>query len=197
MKWSLGTETAETLIDQSLPSASTQSSTATPDHRKVASKKRLHFIMEPSVRHFKLIKEERFIANLPWKIALAKNVKSGFKARNDGSADSHCICKSKYNLQSIDPANRSPKEVETWNEVLETAEKQARIRAVQMHLNVITGLNALPLSIKCCERSQSLRAAVALQGFHTDELERDWIYDTGAGACFLGWEVLTDHEKRN
>ena len=168
---------------------------AIPDHREVASKKRLQFIMEPPVHHFKLIKEERFIANLHWKIALAKNVKAGLKARDDGSADSHCICRSKYTIQSIDPANRSPKEVETWNEVLETAEKQSRIRAVQMHLNVITTLNALPLSIKCCDRSQSLRAAAALQGFHTEELGRDWIYDTGAGTCFIGWDFLTDHEN--
>ena len=78
--------------------------------------------MGPPVHYFKLIKEERFIANVQWKIALAKNIKSGFKARDDGSADSHCICRSKCTLQSIDPANTSPKEVETWNEVLETAE---------------------------------------------------------------------------
>ena len=43
----------------------------------------------------------------------------------------------------------------------------------------------------------SLRAAAALQGFHTEELDRDWIYDTGAGTCFIGWDFLTDHEKRN
>ena len=111
------------------------------------------------VHQSKHIHDERFIANQPWRIALAKNVKAGLIARDDGSADPRCICKSKYQLQPIDPANRSPKEVETWNEVLETAEKQARIRAVQMHLNVITTLNALPLSIKCCDRSQSLRSA--------------------------------------
>ena len=149
------------------------------------------------VHQFKHDKDERCIATQPWRIALAKGIKHGQPVRADGSADSHCICRSKYTLKDIDQANRSPKEVEEWDEVLEHAEKQARIRAVQMHLNVITTLNALPLSIKCCDSSQSLRAAVALKGLHTEEVERTWIYDTGAATCFLGWEHLTDYEKQH
>ena len=70
-----------------------------------------------------------------------------------------------------------------------------RVRVVQMHLNVVTTLSALPLTIRCCDDRQSYSAAVALQGLRTDEIDRDWIYDTGAGTCFMGIENLTSAEK--
>ena len=30
---------------------------------------------------------------------------------------------------------------------------------------------------------------------HTDEIERQWVYDTGAAWCFIGWNFLTEEEK--
>ena len=100
------------------------------------------------VHHFKHYPDEGFIANAPWKIAQMKSIKAGPTARGDGSADSHCLCRPKLKLQHIWYAERSPKEIDEWSKVLEHVEKQARIRAVQMHLNTMTTLNALPLSIK-------------------------------------------------
>jgi len=94
--------------------------------------------MEPIFHQFKHDNDERYIANQPWRIARAKGIRHGQEVRTDGSADSHCICRSKYKLDNVDPTRRSPKEVEEWDGVLEHAEKQARLRAVQMHLNVIT-----------------------------------------------------------
>ena len=35
----------------------------------------------------------------------------------------------------------------------------------------------------------------AFQGLHTDEIEREWIYDRGAGVCFIGWNSMTNDEK--
>ena len=37
--------------------------------------------------------------------------------------------------------------------------------------------------------------SAAFQGLHTDEIEREWIYDTGAAMCFIGWGHTTDNEK--
>ena len=38
-------------------------------------------------------------------------------------------------------------------------------------------------------------SSAAFPGLHTDEIEREWIYDTGAALCFIGWESMTDDEK--
>ena len=64
-----------------------------------------------------------------------------------------------------------------------------------MHLNCVSTLTALPFSPRRCERPPMPASSAAWQGLHTDELERDWIYDTGAAMCFIGWDHLTENEK--
>jgi len=124
-----------------------------------------------------------------------KRHKAGLPSSLDGVANSQCIHRSTHRLKDIDHVDRSPTERETWQKVLDHAETQARVRAVQMHINCITTLSALPLVLSCCGPSPSLSASAATQGYHTDELERDWIYDSGAACCFIGWDELTSNEK--
>ena len=64
-----------------------------------------------------------------------------------------------------------------------------------MHFNTITILPSLPVSIKCCDGSRSVIASAALDRLHTDETEREWIYDTGAATSCIDRELLTDDEK--
>ena len=114
-------------------------------------------------------------------------------------ADNQCPRRPTYKLQSIGLDGRTPLEQEAWSKVLNDAETQARVRAVQMHLNNITSLHALPLTCgtaQCCKSFQSLSAAVVLKDLHTEEMEREWIYDTGAATCLIGYQLLTAHEKR-
>ena len=97
--------------------------------------------------------------------------------------------------KNIDRDRRTPTESESWNKLFEHSDKQARIRAVQMHLSCITTLAALPISLGCCERKALPAAPAAVYGLATDEIEREWIYDTGAAETFIGWNYLTDEEK--
>ena len=144
---------------------------ATPQHRKVVYKE-LKFIMEPAVFKFRLYPDERNIANLPWRVAQRKGAQSVQVTRLDGTADTHCFCGSRVKLPNIDPANRSPTERAECSKMVESAETQARLRAAQMHLNTITALPALPVSIKCCDDSRSVIAAATVDGLHTDEIDR-------------------------
>ena len=98
-------------------------------------------------------------------------------------------------LKNIDLGRHTPTELESWNKLLEHSDKQARIRAVQMHLSCITTLAALPISLGCCQRTALPAAPAAVYGLTTDEIEREWIYDTGAAETFIGWKELTDDEK--
>ena len=150
--------------------------------------------MEPILFSFKHYPDERYIAKQPWYVAL-KSAKTGLVTRTDYLQSHDCRIASKYKLKSIDPCGRTPAEVEMWNKVIQTAETQARVRAAQMHLNVVTTLSALPLTVRCCDNYQSQSAAVARQGLHTDEIDRDWIYDTGAATCLIGTELLTNEEN--
>jgi hypothetical protein len=113
----------------------------------------------------------------------------------DSIADTTCSNRLSYKLKSIDHNGRSSKDIEEWNKVIHHAETQARVRAVQVHLNCITTLSALPLTYSCCEIQRPLPAASAAAGFHTDEYEREWIYDSGAASCMVGWDHLTNEEK--
>ncbi len=68
-----------------------------------------------------------------------------------------------------------------------------------MHFNNTTSHPALPLTcgtVQCCKPFQPFSAAVALKDLHTEELERKWIYDTGAVICLIGYNLLTANEKR-
>ena len=117
--------------------------------------------MDIKYYYFQHIKDERYIALQPWYIEL-KRAKADY-ARGRAPPAHFCPLKSSFKLKNIDPAGRTPLEVDEWNKVLETADKQARIRAVQMHLNVITTLSALLLTVKCCDNYRSSCAAVAQQ----------------------------------
>ena len=46
-------------------------------------------------------------------------------------------------------------------------------------------------------RDKLIAAPAASRGLHTDQIATEWIYDTGAAHWFLGWEYLTDDEKRS
>ena len=149
---------------------------ATLPHRKVERKfLEIKFNMEPTIHHLKYDPNERFIGNLPWKIGQMKNAKSGLPPRVDGTADNHCLCKPKCKLKNIGLAERLPVEQEDWSKVIETVEKHARIRAVQMHMQNITNIPALTLPMCACDYVWSPGAAVALKGLHTDEIGRTWI----------------------
>ncbi len=66
--------------------------------------------------------------------------------------------------------------------------------SAQVHLSTLTALPTLSVPIKCCDNSRSICAA-AHAGLHTDEIDREWIYDTGAATCCIGWGELTADEK--
>ena len=110
-----------------------------------------------------------------------------------GAAINHCACRS-YKLKSIDPTFRSIQETASWSKMLETAATKARVRAVQLHLIIISDFPALPLTIRCCEPFQAMAASVKRHNLSTDEADRVWIYDTGAGTCFISEEHLTAKE---
>ena len=150
--------------------------------------------MENSYHYFKHFPDERNIANLPWMIALSRR-KAGLPSSIDNVARTTCTNRTSYKLKSIDREGRSSSETEAWNKVLDHGEIQARVRAVQMHLNCITTLKALPITYSCCEQRPFPAAAVVPQGYHTDEYEREWIYDTGAAMCIIGWDYLTNEKK--
>ena len=125
-----------------------------------------------------------------------KNAKSGLPAGVDGTADNHCLRRPKCKLVHIGLSERSPMEQEDWIKDTETAETHPRVRAVQMHMQNITKIPPLTLSMCPCEYVRSPSAAVALKGLHAGEIDRTWIYDTGAGACFIGCEYLTASERK-
>ena len=150
--------------------------------------------MEIDYHLFKHYPDERYIANLPWVTAQERR-RAGLPSSSDTVANSECVHRSSYKLKSIDPLGRSSAESEAWHKVLAHSATQARVRAVQMHLNCVTALSALPLALSCCEKRPVFGAFAALRNLHTDELERDWVYDTGAGGCFIGYEYLTTEEK--
>ena len=151
--------------------------------------------MDIDIIYIKSYKDERNIANLPWVIA-HKRRKAGLLSSIDVAVTTACNNRSSYKLVSIDRHGRSPKENDEWNKVLQHAEKQARVRAVQMHLSCITTISALPVTFMCCERRPMPAMSCWSADAHTDEIEREWIYDTGAAQCMIGWGNFTDDEKQ-
>ena len=145
--------------------------------------------MEIEHCNFKDVPNERFIANQPWKIASRKRNYAQTGTEANATADNHCLCRPPYKLNRIGAAGRSSKESEEWKKILHQAETHARVRAVQMHLNTTTTLAALPLSIKCCDKFQSFSASAALKGLYINEVEREWIYDTGAATRIIGFDL--------
>ena len=152
-------QNAETLTVHQLPhtTSTPHFSTATPPHRKVDKKIATKFNMDIVYHTFKHQADERNISMLPWMIKL-KRRKSGLV---DGVTTTTCSTRSNYKLQSICPTGRSSKDNEEWNKILVHSANQARVRAVQMHLNCITTLTALPLTFSCCEKHRPLPAAAA------------------------------------
>ena len=148
--------------------------------------------------YFKHIQDERDISNLSW-VKTLKKAKAGDLSCFDSLSNIQCPSRPTYKLKSIDHVGRTPLGHEAWSKVLNMAETHARVRAVQMHLNNVTSLHALPLTCgtaQCCKYYQSKSAAVALKDLHTDELEREWIYDTGAATCLIGYDLLTANEAQ-
>ena len=155
--------------------------------------------MAPQVYTFKWLQDERYIADQPWVKALKLDKdkrKAGLPTSIDHLLTSRCGNRYSYQLQSIGAEGRSPTEKESWSKVLDHAEKQARIRAIQLHLSCVSTLAALPYALACCGCKPLPAAPAAVDGLTTDEIEREWIYDTGAAMPFIGWDYLTDEEKR-
>ena len=150
--------------------------------------------MENSYHYFKHFPDERNIANLPWMIALSRR-KAGLPSSIDNVARTTCTNRTSYKLKSIDREGRSSSETEAWNKVLDHGEIQARVRAVQMHLNCITTLKALPITYSCCEQRPFPAAAVVPQGYHTDEYEREWIYEQALPCVWLVGIILQMMKK--
>ena len=139
------------------------------------SNKALRFNDEIEVRQLPHKQGERYTGDFPWRI----KQKSGI----DIATKNPCECTSK--LQNIDPTLPSLQEQESRTKTLETAERNARIRAVQLHLQVVSDFPALPAILRCCATLPAMRASVKLHHLTTDEADREWIYDTGAGLCFI------------
>ena len=170
-------------------------SETTPPHRKVRCKHVLRFNDEIEVRRLPDNQWERYIGDLPWRIK-QKQGTIGKDFGSNGTTTKICKCRS-YKLKNIDPTMRSLQEQETWNKMLETAATSARVRAVQLHLSTISDFPALPTILRCCDTLQAMAAFVKRQSLSADEADRVWIYDTGAGTCFIGENYLTDKEKRS
>ena len=149
--------------------------------------------MEPKFYYFQHYPDERFIANLPWVKALKRR-----RAGLPSSLDTFTTCPNRtmHKLVSIDIDGRSTEETNAWKQVLEHATTQARVRAVQLHLDCISTLQALPVSFSCCGQKLLVAASAYYKGLHTDEIEREWVYDTGAAHCYIGYDSLTEEEKR-
>ena len=127
---------------------------ATPPHRKVETKRAIKFNMEPVQLSFKHYPDERYVAKQPWYVAL-KSAKTGLVPREDFLSIHGCPVGTTYKLNSIDPNSRTPVEAELWSKVAQTAETHARVRAVQVHLDVVAALSALLLTVRCCDIYQS------------------------------------------
>ena len=140
---------AETLIhDQPTADATISTdhpSETEPAHRKVKTKA-LRFNEEITIHSIKHVQWERHTGDLPWRIKQRKGtINKDFG--NDGTADSHCHCRTGHKLKNIDPAMRSVQEQASWSEVLGAAAKSARIRAVQMFLSTISDYPAIAAAI--------------------------------------------------
>ena len=80
--------------------------------------------------------------------------------------------------------------------MLETASKDARVRAVQMHFEVASIIfPALSCNHPQSESHQVPFASVVPQALEDDEYNRVWMYDTGAGVCSIGKDHLTASER--
>ena len=99
--------------------------------------------MDTDYYYFKWIKEERFIANEPWYIALKKRKAGRLLPTNDAVTSPQCDNRFSYKLRSIGREDRSTMDNESWNKILAHSEKQARLRAVQLHLSCVATSAAL------------------------------------------------------
>ena len=93
----------------------------------------------------------------------------GDKRRRAGlpsSLDTFTTCPNRTmpKLSSIDIDGRSTEETNAWKQVLEHATKQARVRAVQLHLDCISALQALPVSFSCCGQKPLVAASAYYKG---------------------------------
>ena len=82
------------------------------------------------------LQDESFIANGPWVNAL-KMRKAGTLTSDFTVTSPQCNNRFSYKLQCIGRDGRSPVDNESWNKVIEHSEKQARLRAVQLHLSCV------------------------------------------------------------
>ena len=90
--------------------------------------------MDPDIIYIKSCNGEIYIANFPWATAL-KLRNAGLQSSIDSAEAASCDNRTSFKLTSIDTDGRSPTEVEAWSKVLEHSTSQARVRAVQMHMN--------------------------------------------------------------
>ena len=70
--------------------------------------------------------------------------------------------------------------------MLETAERNARPRAIQWRLDLMSDFLAFPTTLRCCEPLSTAAVAATHNRPTTEEINREWTYDTGAGTCFIG-----------
>ena len=112
--------------------------------------------MEPEFYYLQHFPDERYIANLPWVKALKRR-----RAGLPSSLDTFTTCPNRTmpKLSSIDIDGRSAEETNAWKQVLEHATKQARVRAVQLHPECISTLQALPVSFSRCGQKPLITAS--------------------------------------
>ena len=104
--------------------------------KKIKTKSAVKCCMDIDIVYIKPYPQERNIANSPLVIA-HKRRKAGPLPSIDAVANTTCDNRPSYKLKSIARNGRSAIETDAWDKVLQHAETQARVRAVQMHLNCI------------------------------------------------------------
>ena len=120
--------------------------------------------------------------------------------QSDGTATTHFLRRPDYKLVHLNRAERTSRELEEWDKVQENAAKDARIRAVQLHFQLIARLShALPSFDSHASGHQARRVNTSVtlpRDLDEHELGRTWIYDTGCSASAVGIKHLTPAERK-
>jgi hypothetical protein len=179
----------------------TRSSTANKEKEKPKTNKKMYISedveIHPIQDHFN---GERYVGNMRWKILQEKKSLQQEWIAGDGVAATHYLRRPSYKLKSIDKAGRSSREQQEWQEVQNKCAKDARVRAIQMHFQLIARIaTALPIAHprSATYPARRVKTSVALPALiSADEYNRSWIYDTGAGRSCIGRKHLTESEKK-
>ena len=185
----------------SLPSAPTLVTRSSTAENQKQNGKHVRFNMDIEIRKIQgRYNGERYVGNLRWKTMHATKSSTQDWLAGDGAATKHCLRRPSYKLIHVERSERTPREQQEWEKIQEDCAKEARIRAVQMHFQIISRLaNALPVADPRSTGPQARRVntSVLLPALYdADEYGRSWIYDTGAAKSAIGRNHLTASEQK-